>query len=189
VRAILEGAAQVLEAEGFDATTTDRIAERAGVSVGTLYQYFPSKDAVLAMLARCHLLEASERLAPLLSRLDARPPVGEVVPELVRVCVELHELHPRLHHLLLEDRGMAQDAHADLARGWQDLVARVAAYLAAATHGGVARPDLGAELVLELTFTLAHRFLIAGSSAAERSARTHEVVALLERYLGAGTPG
>ncbi len=184
MRAILEATAQVLEAEGLGATTTDRIAQRAGVSVGTLYQYFPNKESVLALLARCHLLEAAERLGPLLARLEAHPPVDEIVPELVRRCVELHEAHPRLHRLLLEDRGLAPDARADLARGWHDLAARVGAWLAAVTHGRVARPDLGAELVLDLVFTLAHRFLIAGPTAAERGARTREVVALLGRYLG-----
>jgi AcrR family transcriptional regulator len=184
VRAILQAAAQVLEAEGIDATTTDRIALRAGVSVGSLYQYFPSKEAVIAMLARCHLIEAGERLAPFLARLDGRPPVAEVVPELVRICVELHASRPRLHHLLLEDRGVAQDARADLARGWHRLTARVEAYFRAIGGDRMPRPDLAAELVLETAFTLAHRFLIAGRSAAEQEARTREVVALFEGYLG-----
>src|SRR5262250_3813203 len=44
---ILEAAAQVLEARGEDALTTKTVAERAGVSIGTLYQYFPNRDAIL----------------------------------------------------------------------------------------------------------------------------------------------
>ena len=50
VQAVLEAAAQVLEGEGYAALTTGAVAERAGVSIGTLYQYFPDKDAVVAGL-------------------------------------------------------------------------------------------------------------------------------------------
>jgi AcrR family transcriptional regulator len=51
VAAILEGAAQVLEAGGAAAFTTNAVAERAGVSIGTLYQYFADKNAILKTLA------------------------------------------------------------------------------------------------------------------------------------------
>jgi AcrR family transcriptional regulator len=51
VTAILEAAARILEERGFDGYTTNAIAERAGVSIGSLYQYFPGKDAVTLALA------------------------------------------------------------------------------------------------------------------------------------------
>ena len=51
VAAILEGAAQILEASGLAAFTTNAVAERAGVSIGTLYQYFADKNALLRALA------------------------------------------------------------------------------------------------------------------------------------------
>ena len=50
--AILEGAAQILEANGLAAFTTNAVAERAGVSIGTLYQYFADKNAILVALAK-----------------------------------------------------------------------------------------------------------------------------------------
>ena len=50
VDAILEGAAHILETLGFEGYTTNAIAERAGVSIGSLYQYFPNKDAVTVAL-------------------------------------------------------------------------------------------------------------------------------------------
>ncbi|HJL23241.1 MAG TPA: TetR/AcrR family transcriptional regulator, partial [Polyangiaceae bacterium LLY-WYZ-15_(1-7)] len=52
VDAILEAARRILEAEGFDALTTNRIAEDAGVSIGSFYQYFPDREAVIAEIAR-----------------------------------------------------------------------------------------------------------------------------------------
>ena len=50
--AILEAAAQILERDGPDRFTTTRVAERAGVSIGTLYQYFPDKQAILVAAAQ-----------------------------------------------------------------------------------------------------------------------------------------
>ncbi len=52
IDAIVEAAAQVLQKEGEDALTTAKIAERAGVSIGSIYQYFPNKDAILLALIR-----------------------------------------------------------------------------------------------------------------------------------------
>ena len=52
VAAILEAAVQVLAKEGAARFTTVRVAEKAGVSVGSLYQYFPSKDAIAVELLR-----------------------------------------------------------------------------------------------------------------------------------------
>ncbi len=53
VEVILDGAARILEREGLDAFNTNAVAVAAGVSVGSLYQYFPGKDAVMAALLWC----------------------------------------------------------------------------------------------------------------------------------------
>jgi AcrR family transcriptional regulator len=50
VAVILEAAARILEAHGFEGFNTNAVAERAGVSIGSLYQYFPNKDALLSGL-------------------------------------------------------------------------------------------------------------------------------------------
>ena len=60
--AILEAAARILEAEGLAGVTTNRVAERAGVSIGSLYQYFPAREAILAELVKRMRLEMSARL-------------------------------------------------------------------------------------------------------------------------------
>jgi len=52
VAAILEAAARILETEGLPGFTTNAVAERAGVSIGSLYQYFPAREALLAALMR-----------------------------------------------------------------------------------------------------------------------------------------
>lgn len=68
VEAILQAAAELLDRRGADGYTTNAIAERAGVSIGSLYQYFPSKDAItLALIAQAAslLTEDIERAAML----------------------------------------------------------------------------------------------------------------------------
>jgi AcrR family transcriptional regulator len=57
VDAIFEAVIQVFLQHGFAALTTTRVAERAGVSVGTLYQYFPNKRALVAAVIERHLLQ------------------------------------------------------------------------------------------------------------------------------------
>jgi AcrR family transcriptional regulator len=62
VAVILEAAARILEEQGLEAANTNAIAALAGISVGSLYQYFGSKDAILAELARSTELATADEL-------------------------------------------------------------------------------------------------------------------------------
>ncbi|WP_374570605.1 TetR/AcrR family transcriptional regulator [Phenylobacterium sp.] len=61
--AVLEAAAQILEEAGEAGFNTNRVAERAGVSIGSLYQYFPNKQAILVALSRREVGRMRERMA------------------------------------------------------------------------------------------------------------------------------
>src|ERR1700760_1589306 len=74
VAAILEAAVQVLAKEGAQRFTTMRVAEKAGVSVGSLYQYFPNKAAILFRLQSDEWRQTSELLRSILED-SARPPL------------------------------------------------------------------------------------------------------------------
>ncbi len=62
VEAILEGAARVLVRMGYDKASTNKIAETAGVSIGSLYQYFPTKESIVAALIEKHILLETEQM-------------------------------------------------------------------------------------------------------------------------------
>jgi len=66
VDSILEAAAQVLQRAGHDGFNTNAVAERAGVSIGTLYQYFPDKDAILVAVARREMAKPEMPLSKVL---------------------------------------------------------------------------------------------------------------------------
>jgi len=77
VAAILEAAVQVLEKEGAQRFTTARVAEKAGVSVGSLYQYFPNKAAILFRLQSDEWQQTSELLRGILAD-TATPPLDRL---------------------------------------------------------------------------------------------------------------
>ncbi len=101
VNALLEAAARILIKEGFDKASTNRIAEVAGVSVGSLYQYFPSKEAIVAALIDRHRQEIARVVQGELA--DAmRLPLRQGVRKLVEVAMKAHRIDPALHRALTE---------------------------------------------------------------------------------------
>jgi AcrR family transcriptional regulator len=183
VRAILEGAARVFEERGVAGATTDRIAERAGVSIGSLYQYFPSKEAILATLARCHLLAGWQALEPALAALEAAPPLEEALPRLVRAILALHEDRSRLHRLLFEEGALDPDLVRTLAAARTEACARLARWLAVRPDVDAADPALAARLVFDAGMALAHGFALDPGAGGTPAAREAEIVRLLAGYL------
>jgi len=86
VAAILEAAVQVLAREGAQRFTTTRVAERAGVSVGSIYQYFPNKAAILFRLQSDEWRQTSDMLRTTLE--DTRRPPLERLRRLVHQFVK-----------------------------------------------------------------------------------------------------
>jgi AcrR family transcriptional regulator len=86
VDAILTATFQVLDRDGADGLTTTRVAEVAGVSVGTLYQYFPNKQALVAGLLAAHLDAAIDAVARAAAE-SAGAPIAARVERVVRAFV------------------------------------------------------------------------------------------------------
>jgi AcrR family transcriptional regulator len=101
VDALVEATARILVKEGFDKASTNRIAEQAGVSVGSLYQYYPSKEALVAAVIDRHNDEIMQVVTAVFAEV-ASLPVDEAVRRLVAVAIEAHQIDPRLHRVLAE---------------------------------------------------------------------------------------
>ncbi|MBL7494763.1 TetR/AcrR family transcriptional regulator [Frankia sp. CNm7] len=101
VEAILEAGAQLLAARGYSATTTNHVAERAGVSIGSLYQYFPNKDALVVALAEQHLDQVEEALRAACARWRAAGPAPATwAAEFVQTLVDANDTE--LHRVLYD---------------------------------------------------------------------------------------
>jgi len=101
VDALLEATARILVREGYDKASTNHVAEVAGVSVGSLYQYFPSKEALVAALIDRHNQEVMQSVQGELAE-AVNLPIGQAVRKLVAVAVKAHRIDPKLHRVLAE---------------------------------------------------------------------------------------
>jgi AcrR family transcriptional regulator len=101
VDALVEATARILVREGFDKASTNRIAEAAGVSIGSLYQYYPSKEALVAAVIERHNRDLMQIVRTALAEI-ADLPLAEAVRRIVAAAVDAHRLDPRLHRVLAE---------------------------------------------------------------------------------------
>jgi AcrR family transcriptional regulator len=102
VDAIIQATARVLVEDGYDRASTNRIAQAAGVSIGSLYQYFPSKEALVAALVETHV----ERMIECVTRRldDAAPEdLRHSAEILVGALIAAYRIDPKLHHVLCQE--------------------------------------------------------------------------------------
>jgi AcrR family transcriptional regulator len=194
VDAIIEGAARLLERQRIanpfaprdkSNLTTNRVAEAAGVSIGSLYQYFPGKEAIVAALVRARLRSTYDDLLDVLER-DADAPLEVAVGHLVDRGLALKESHAST------DAGMIQEALrnglAEAAFTVDDeYVERFAAALE--KRRDQLRPDLSPELAAYVLFQALRWVVIVTSVQKPDLARDPrfraELEALVVRYLRA----
>lgn len=100
VALILDAAIRIFEREGSDAASTSRIAEVAGVSVGTLYQYFQNRDAILDALQDREFERATAMMQRVLSASQAATD-REVARSVVEGLLGLYRAAPELHRVLV----------------------------------------------------------------------------------------
>ncbi len=103
VDAILRATAHILKTKGYGACSTNAVARRAGVSIGSLYQYFPSKEALVTALAEEHAQAGYQLLLETISAASAQPrSVEATVRHYIGAMVRLHTDDPELHRVLME---------------------------------------------------------------------------------------
>lgn len=101
VDVLLTTTARVLIEVGYDRASTNRIAEEAGISIGSLYQYFPNKEALVAELIR---RQADKELQIITEHMLAvqNMPLAEATPRFIRALLAAHRVQPKLHKVLME---------------------------------------------------------------------------------------
>ncbi|TYQ28905.1 TetR/AcrR family transcriptional regulator [Pseudanabaena sp. UWO311] len=126
VSSILIAATRILTEEGYDKFNTNRVAELAGVSVGSLYQYFPNKAALLYALGEHHANEMERLAQHHLEDLGDRS-ILEVLQQIIKAVLAAYAVNPKLYRILhqqvprseemqkLDDARIEQMLHAFLA--------------------------------------------------------------------------
>jgi AcrR family transcriptional regulator len=187
VRAILDAAAQVFERHGYAAATTNRIAGRAGVSIGSLYQYFPNKDAILVALVHRHVADSTAALQPHLQRLGSGARWNDVLPDIVDAMVATHALAPGLHRVLFEETPLPSTLRAELQRLEDRLVDLAAGALAADLDPFPADPHLCARVVINTIEGLTHRLVLRPPPGVTPEAIAREITEVVRAYIQART--
>ena len=146
VDAIFEATIQVLLANGFEKATTIQVAQRAGVSVGSLYQYFPNKAALLAALVRRHIEQVVSATVVACAAVHGRG-IEEMCRTTVGAFVDAKTQRPEVSRALyLPAAAVGGDAivKEQSLRAWR----AVLSMLLTATDATFAHPELVAQILV-----------------------------------------
>lgn len=177
---ILTAAAHVFAESGYAAGTTNRIAERARVSIGSLYQYFPNKDAILAELLVRHIDRGTWTGA---DELDLSPGTLEAtVRALVRDAIDNHSDDPALLRVMIEEAPVSQELRDTIDRHGKQRTAQVLDVVVRHPDVHVGDPAVAAEMILLTVEINTHKFMAdRGTTPVETF--EDELVAMVTRYL------
>jgi len=109
IDAILDAAAHILGERGWAGLTTNAVAEAAGASIGSLYQYFPDKLALIDAVRRRHFDDVLEVLR---AAANLETPRAARIAALVDGMIAMHSRHPAAHRVLLEESPRGEDSRS-----------------------------------------------------------------------------
>lgn len=182
VEALLDATARILVREGYDRASTNRIAAVAGVSVGSLYQYFPNKEALVAALIARHTREMLDLLKQAMGAV-ATLDLETAMRELIRAMVDAHRVDPVLHRIFDEQiprMGQLDEIEAID----REAYALVRAYLEARRHEiGVADLDTATFICVTTVETLTHEAVLRHPDTIDPASLVEEVTRLVVGYL------
>jgi AcrR family transcriptional regulator len=182
VDVILEAAIRILESEGALAMTTSRVAEVAGVSVGTLYQYFGNRDAILDALQDRELERATELLQSLLQR-GAPLSDRDLARSVVEGLMKLYQAAPALHRVLAVEGLRVSPKERVLAFDLR-LVTAIRSFLSL-TKAPLRRTNLDAAafVIYQSVRASMLAFLLERPAGVDERALTEELIDLTVSYL------
>jgi AcrR family transcriptional regulator len=183
VDTVLQATARVLVKRGFDGLTTNLVAETAGVSVGSVYQYFPNKEALVGALIENHVERMTSLCLAELTRV-ARLPVGEAIRSVIEVMIRAHAVNPELHRVLTEQ--VPRVGRMAKLREIEGLVHRMVAGLIATrkTELAIDDPDLAAFVLVSAIEAITHRAALFFPDMLRDPRLVDETCTMVRRYLG-----
>ena len=156
VAAIIAAGARILGRDGWEGFTTNAVAERAGVSIGSLYEYFRNKQALLDAIADDHIGRGEQLQAHAAGLVASRRELKDLVDMLVDGAIALHADDPALHRVLSSEVPLGKSVRARVVR----LRAGFTAVVQQALTGRVPAPHVAAPLLVDVTDAIIHRWWI-----------------------------
>jgi len=184
VDTILAATARILIKHGFDGLTTNAVAEAAGVSIGSLYQYFPNKQALVAALIERRLDDKNAQTLSELARV-AQLPLAEAVRTMISLTIANYRESPALSRVLIEQVPRIGKM-ARIAELHHSTLTMVTALLTARRHELAVRdPEMAAFVVVSAIEAIAQRAALFHPTRLEDPSLIDEATAMVTRYLGA----
>jgi AcrR family transcriptional regulator len=180
---ILKAAAHIFAEYGYAAGTTNRIAERARISIGSLYQYYPNKDAILAELLTRHL-DGDRATETLRQHKDRPAPLEDIIRVFVRTVIENHLDDPELLRIMIEQAPRSGELLERVTRLEWELIGDLRDLLDRHPEVHVHDKDTAARLVA-FTVELTVHQLIAAPGSIDITRLENELVAMITGYLHA----
>lgn len=183
VDSILEATSRVLVEHGFDRLSTNAVAAAAGVSIGSLYQYFPNKESLVAALVDRHMEQMNAAIVAELARV-ATLPLAEAARCVVELTIRAHAIDPELHRVLTEQ--VPRVGKLARLRELDDVCHRIVASLLVARKREVAirDPDLAAFILVSSIESIVHRAALLYPQRLRDPRLVDETTLLVTRYLG-----
>ena len=187
VEAMLDAAAHILVEAGYEGFNTNKVAEQAGVSIGSLYQYFPNKAALLAALRHRHARQMQEMVSACMVEAIAAP-LDQAVRTLVQGVMAAHRIHPALHQVL--EQHVPRQTQQTSTTDWEiQLRLQLQAWLQA--HQGelcIHDCQLSSLILVRMVDALVHSALISDPLGTPTDALEAEISVVVLRYLRGSDP-
>jgi AcrR family transcriptional regulator len=183
VDTILDATTRVLKRDGFDGLTTNSVADKAGVSIGSLYQYFPNKEAMVSALIERHIDQMNGALFAEVARV-AQMPLAAAARAIVELTIKAHAIDPALHQVLTEQ--VPRIGKLAKLRDLDNIIHRMIAGLLAHRRDelAIADVDLAAFVLVSAIESIVHRAALLYPERLRDPRLVDEATLLVTRYLG-----
>lgn len=180
VDAIIQASTYILMKSGWKGFTTNAIAERAGVNISSLYQFFPNKEAIVAELQSRHAAEINDELHQVLKRIPEQDSLKQVLTLLVDMIIRKHKVSPAVHKAISEEIPQTlKSKHLE-----DDNQLRVLFLNALVPFmKNVPNPEFAIHIITVSAHALIHNITVDKPHFLESETIVRELVALYEFYL------
>jgi AcrR family transcriptional regulator len=183
VDSILDATTRVLVKQGFDGLTTNAVARVAGVSIGSLYQYYPNKEALVAALIERHSEQMNAAIKAELTRV-ATLPIAQAARAVIELTIKAHAIDPELHRVLTEQ--VPRIGRLAKLRELDEISHRMVVALLVARRAELAirDPDLAAFVLVSTIESIVHRAALLYPERLHDPRLVDEATLVVTRYLG-----